>query len=112
MVDPEINIQAMLEIAVAIAIAIPVLRYFAIIVTVMARGRRSKCPKCYARRTRHAVVFLIDRPMPAFISPRRCENCKARYYSAHSVNYATGAKSPVRFTMAHPTLASSILPSS
>lgn len=51
------------------------------------RGRARRCPRCNSNRTRWSMVRVVERFLPAFALPRRCESCQFRFYAAHSVNY-------------------------
>jgi hypothetical protein len=69
------------------AAVLAVLVWFVFQIVVVARGPIPQCWQCSGRRIRNARRRGPERFLPAFISPRRCERCAARFYSLISVNY-------------------------
>ncbi len=69
-----------------------VLIWFVFQIVVVARGPIPLCWRCKGRRIRNARRRMTDRAFPAFISPRRCERCAARFYALISVNYRLQAQ--------------------
>lgn len=65
----------------------PTLTWLFFNIVVIARGPSRCCPKCGGKRTRRAGRRELDRFLPAFISPRRCEVCRVRFYNLKSVDY-------------------------
>jgi hypothetical protein len=66
----------------------PVLSWLFFNMAVIARGPSVCCPKCGGKRTRRSGRRRADLFLPAFIAPRRCEVCRARFYNLKSVNYS------------------------
>jgi hypothetical protein len=54
---------------------------------VIARGSLRHCPKCAGRRILSTSRRWVDKLLPAFIAPRRCEVCRKRFHQLKSVNY-------------------------
>jgi hypothetical protein len=76
---------------VSLVIAFPAILeiawWFFIMVVAMARGQVSICPKCHSTHTRRSTRRVWDSFFPAFVRPRRCEDCDHRFFSLHSVRY-------------------------
>ena len=72
----------------ALAISMgPILTWLFYSMVVIARGPSRSCPKCGGTRTRRSGRRRLDRFLPAFIAPRRCEICRVRFHNLKSVNY-------------------------
>lgn len=74
------------ELALAAIIA-PTFAWLFFSIAVILLGAGSKCPRCETGRTRRSRSRWYDQFLPSFISPRRCESCRKRYYALVSVNY-------------------------
>src|SRR5580658_2527084 len=83
----------LLEYVAPAAAILALLMWFVFQVVVIARGPILLCWQCEGRRIRNARKYGPERLLPAFISPRRCERCGARFYSLVSVNYPRRAES-------------------
>jgi hypothetical protein len=70
---------------------VPILAWLFFNMTVILRGPSRNCPKCSAKRTRRSLPRLADRLLPAFITARRCEVCRVRFYHLKSANYCQRA---------------------
>ncbi len=57
------------------------------IMAVILRGPVHKCPRCGIGRTRPSRRRDRDLLLPRFLSPRRCESCRKRFYTLVSVRY-------------------------
>jgi len=76
-----------LEYVVPAVAVLAVLIWFIFQVVVVARGPVVLCLRCSGQRIRNAHRRGPERFLPAFISPRRCERCAARFYSLISFDY-------------------------
>lgn len=74
------------------AAVLAVMTWFVFQIVVVARGPIVACWQCSGQRIRNAQKRGPERFLPAFISPRRCERCGARFYSLISVNYPLRAE--------------------
>jgi hypothetical protein len=77
------------------ALTIPISAWLMYGMVVISRGRLLRCPKCGAKRIRRTSRRWVDKLLPAFIAPRRCEVCRKRFHHLKSVNYV-GRRPPVR----------------
>ena len=80
-------LRIVIEYVASAAAILAVLTWFVFQVVVIARGPILLCWQCEGRRIRNARRRGPDRFLPAFIAPRRCERCGARFYSLISINY-------------------------
>lgn len=79
-----------MRIGAILALALTVLAILAWMLFTMAvilRGPKRRCPKCDGNRTRASLSRAMDHLLPAFIAPRRCETCNARFHRLQSVDY-------------------------
>jgi hypothetical protein len=93
----------------ALAVSVgPILTWMFYTIVVIARGPSRYCPKCGGNRTRRSARRALDRFLPAFIAPRRCEVCRVRFHYLKSVSYRSSqpsARVPQRVRqpeLAHP----------
>jgi hypothetical protein len=80
-------LQFMVEYVAPAVAVLAVLIWFVFQIVVIARGPILLCWRCSGKLIRNARRRGPERFLPAFISPRRCERCAARFYSLISVNY-------------------------
>ena len=80
-------LRLILEYVVPAVAVLAVLIWFIFQVVVVARGPVTLCWRCSGQRIRNARRRGPERFLPAFISPRRCERCAARFYSLISFDY-------------------------
>lgn len=66
---------------------LPILAWMLFNMAVISRGPTRRCPKCDGKRTRPSLSRAMDHLLPAFIAPRRCETCHARFHRLKSVDY-------------------------
>jgi hypothetical protein len=86
------RVRYVLVIAAALPAIIYIIRWFAVMIGTLARGPGLSCPKCGSKRTRRSMPRLADMIFPAFVLPRRCENCKVRFFSLASISYPRRAR--------------------
>ncbi len=80
-------LRLIIEYVVPAVAVLAVLIWFIFQVVVVARGPVMLCWRCSGQRIRNARRRGPERFLPAFISPRRCERCAARFYSLISFDY-------------------------
>jgi hypothetical protein len=72
----------------ALAVTIPpISAWLMFSMVVIARGGMRHCPKCGGRRIVSTSRHWVDKLLPAFIAPRRCEVCRKRFHQLKSVSY-------------------------
>jgi hypothetical protein len=74
------------QIAVGLAVA-PLALWIGAVVLALLRGEPARCPKCRSRKIRPSWPRFIDKFLPIFILPRRCESCRRRFYAVQSIDY-------------------------
>src|SRR5271168_48501 len=83
----------LLAFAAATVVIVQLVRWVGITIVALIRGPISVCPRCMSKRTRWSRPRLADKIFPAFVLPRRCENCQRRFFSLQSVRYNRRSKS-------------------
>jgi hypothetical protein len=69
------------------AVSLAALNWLFFQILVILRGPIARCPRCWAGRSRSALPRFQDFVFPTFITPRRCESCRRRFYVLKSTNY-------------------------
>ncbi len=83
------RIRYLLALIVAGPAIFQLIWWFSVMVVAMGRGQVTRCPRyeCRSTCTRLSTLRFPEMLVPAFVLPYRCENCRHRFFSLHSVNY-------------------------
>lgn len=75
------RLRYLVEFAALVPVLAIIAHWLAAVAVTLIRGRARKCPRCLGR-TRWSRVRIHELVLPAFVLPRRCESCHARFYAA------------------------------
>ena len=65
-----------------LAMAVPTIAVWSfVLLTAHLRGIPSSCPSCFSHRVRPSWPQLVERFLPRFVCPYRCEACKRRFFA-------------------------------
>ncbi len=71
-----IRYMALLSLASVLLVA-----WLAVVLTARRRGIRDKCPSCTSNRIRPSWPKLMEKALPRFVCPYRCEACQKRFFA-------------------------------
>jgi hypothetical protein len=61
--------------------------WLSVIALGLIRGKVSKCPRCFSKGIRPSWPRALDKILPPFIIPYRCDPCKNRFYARRSEHF-------------------------
>jgi hypothetical protein len=67
--------------------AITLAMWLSVIAIGLIRGKVSKCPRCLNKAIRPSWRGTLDKTLPSFIVPYRCDPCKHRFYARRSDDF-------------------------